>query len=142
MSKSILQQMDEIGADKKIASFIVKQKQDYEFKVRYAEIRAKEFISECDKRELNYHVSVGGLDSITLFLFLKALHIDAPGISCSHLEDKSIQKIHKELGIINVAPIKRNDGTTWNKTKIIQEFGFPVLSKEIAGKIELSDRKK
>ena len=74
--------MDEIGADEKIASFIVKQKQDYEFKVRYAEIRAKEFVSECDKRELNYHVSVGGLDSITLFLFLKSLHIDAPGISC------------------------------------------------------------
>lgn len=137
MAKNILERMGEIGADAKIASFIVKQKQDYEFKVRYAEIRAKEFVSECDRRGLNYHVSVGGLDSITLFLFLKSLHIDAPGISCSHLEDKSIQKIHKELGIINVPPLKRSDGTTWNKAKIIQEFGFPVLSKEIAGKIEL-----
>ena len=29
------------------------------------------------------------------------------------------------------------DGTRWNKQKLIQEFGFPVLSKEIARKIEL-----
>lgn len=31
----------------------------------------------------------------------------------------------------------REDGTRWTKAKILQEFGFPVLSKEIASKIEL-----
>ena len=31
----------------------------------------------------------------------------------------------------------RDDGTRWTKPKVIREFGFPVISKEIAGKIEL-----
>ena len=31
----------------------------------------------------------------------------------------------------------RPDGKPWSKTAVIQEFGFPVLSKEIASKIEL-----
>lgn len=78
----------------------------------------------------------GGLDSITLFLFLRSIGINAPGISVSYLEDTSIQKIHKELGIITLKSAMREDGTRWNKVKIIQEFGFPVLSKEIANKIE------
>lgn len=117
---------------------MVKEKQPYEFKRRYAQIRAKEFERECDIRGLNYHVSVGGLDSIVLYLFLnKVCHIDAPGVSASYLEDKSIQRVHRALGIINVPPLKREDGTFWNKAKVIQEFGFPVISKEVAAKIEL-----
>lgn len=134
--KSIIEKNKEIEADKKIADFKVKQGQSYEFKKRYAVIRAREFVSECDKRGLNYHISVGGLDSITLLLFLRSIGINAPAISCSHLEDKSIQKIHKELGVINIPPLRKPDGTVWNKANIIQEFGFPVLSKEIASKIE------
>ena len=55
--------------DKKISYFKVKQKQSYEFKVAYARSRAREFVKECDKRGINYHISVGGLDSITLLLF-------------------------------------------------------------------------
>ena len=136
MGQSVTDKMTAIGADQKIADFIVKQKQDYKFKKAYARIRAKEFYNECCSRDLNCHVSVGGLDSITLFLFLKSIGIDVPGISVSHLEDKSIQTIHKQLGIEHIPPIKKSDGTTWRKSSIIQEFGFPVLSKEIAGKIE------
>ena len=49
------------GQDEKISSFIVKQKQPYEFKLRYAEIRVREFIDECNKRGLNTHVSVEDL---------------------------------------------------------------------------------
>lgn len=63
--------------------------------------------------------------------------IDAPGVSASSLEDKSIQRVHKALGIINVPPLKRKDGSFWTKAKVIQEFGFPVISKEVAAKIEL-----
>lgn len=136
MAKNVLEKMEETGAKTKIANFMVKQKQDYEFKKRYAEIRAWEFVNECNKRELNYHVSIGGLDSITLFLFLKSIGIDAPGVSVSYLEDKSIQEIHKQLGLICLTSAKKADGTTWNKTQILQEFGFPVLSKEVASKIE------
>jgi 3'-phosphoadenosine 5'-phosphosulfate sulfotransferase (PAPS reductase)/FAD synthetase len=128
--------------DRKIADFTVKQQLPYEAKVLYARKRALEFADECYKRDLNYHVSVGGLDSITLFLFLKDIGIsDAVGISCSHLEDRSIQKIHKELGIINIPPLVKEvtpEGRTiyWNKAEVLNTFGFPVLSKEIANKIE------
>lgn len=60
-----------------------------------------------------------------------------PAVSVSSLEDVSIQKIHKQIGVISLPPAVRADGTRWNKQKLIQEFGFPVLSKEIARKIEL-----
>ena len=115
-----------------------RKKPPYEFKRKYAQIRAEEFRRECDKRGLNCHVSVGGLDSIILYIFLKKVcNIDVPGVSASYLEDKSIQRVHRAIGIINVPPLKREDGTYWSKPKVIQEFGFPVISKEIAGKIEL-----
>ena len=136
--ESVQERMERLGTKEKIASFIQKEKQPYNFKRRYAQIRAEEFANECDGRGLNYHVSVGGLDSIILYLFLNEVcGIDVPGVSASSLEDRSIQKIHKALGIINVPPLKRDDGTYWTKAKVIQEFGFPVISKEVAGKIEL-----
>lgn len=142
MAENVLERMARIDADKKIADFMVKERMPYDFKVRYATIRAREFVEECEKRDLNYHVSVGGLDSITLYLFLKSIHIDAPGISVSHLEDQSIQKVHKALGIERMRSAVRSvddDGRIhhWTKPQIIREFGFPVLSKEIAAKIEL-----
>lgn len=130
--------MKRIRAREKIASFMQKEKQDYQFKRKYAQIRAEEFATECDGRGVNYHVSVGGLDSIVLYLFLNEVcRINAPGVSASTLEDQSIQRVHKALGIINVPPLKRDDDTYWTKPKVIQEFGFPVISKEIAAKIEL-----
>jgi hypothetical protein len=132
-----MERMEAIGGNKKIADFMVKQKMDYEFKKTYAYARAWEFYNECQTRELNCHVSVGGLDSITLYLFLKSIGIDVPGVSISYLEDSSIQRIHKELGIERLSSATKKDGTHWNKQNIIQEFGFPVLSKEIASKIEL-----
>ena len=136
--ESVQERMERIGAYEKIASFMQKEKQPYEFKRKYAQIRAEEFANECDGRGLNYHVSVGGLDSIILYLFLKEIcGINVPGVSASSLEDKSIQRVHKALGIINVPPLKREDGTYWTKPKVIQEFGFPVISKEVAAKIEL-----
>ncbi|WP_192927468.1 hypothetical protein [Clostridium beijerinckii] len=136
MSKNVLERMEEIDAKTKIANFMVKQKQPYEFKKAYARMTALKFEEECYKRGLNFHVSVGGLDSITLFLFLKSIGINAPGVSVSYLEDKSIQKIHNQLGLIKITSAKREDGSSWNKSQILQEFGFPVLSKEVASKIE------
>lgn len=133
---NVMERMEAENTDQKIASFIVKQKQDYQFKTRYAEIRAREFYSECCKRGLECHVSVGGLDSITLLLFLRSIGIHVPAISVSHLEDKSIQAVHKQLGVISIPPVARKDGRPWTKAAILQEFGFPVLSKEIAGKID------
>lgn len=137
MSENCLERMQRIDGARKIADFRVKMQMEHDFKVKYAMIRAREFVQECDRRGLNYHVSVGGLDSITLFLFLKHIGINAPGISVSYLEDSSIQKIHKELGLIRLKSAIKPDGTHWTKQGILQEFGFPVLSKEIAAKIEI-----
>lgn len=128
--ESVLERNARLGVDEKVAYFQVKQKLPYDCKVKYAEIRAREFASECDQRGLNYHVSVGGLDSITLLLFLRSIYIDCPAISVSSLEDKSIQEVHKLLGVKSLKPLK-------SKVEVIREFGYPVLSKEIAGKIAL-----
>lgn len=117
----------------KIAAFQVKQKQPYEFKRKYAEIRINEFMRECGKRDLNCHVSVGGLDSITLLVLIRSMGYtasDVPGVSISSLEDSSVQWVHRALGVERLKPYK-------NKVDILQEFGFPVISKETAAKIEL-----
>ena len=135
--ENVVERMERLGADKIRANFRVKQQQSYEFKVRYAKLRAMEFVRMCEEHDMNYHVSVGGLDSITLFVFLHSIGIRAPGISTSYLEDKSNQRVHKALGIVSISPCKRADGSYWSKSRVIQEFGFPVLSKEIASKIEL-----
>lgn len=50
MKENCLERMKRIDGDRKIADFIVKQKQDYNFKVNYARIRALEFARECDTR--------------------------------------------------------------------------------------------
>lgn len=115
---------------KKRAQFVAMQRLPYEVKIRRAELRAREFVYEMEKRDLNYHVSVGGLDSITLYLFLKNIGINAPGISVSVLEDESIQRVHKQLGIEPLKPYK-------SKVEVLNTVGFPVISKKIAGRIDL-----
>ena len=109
-----------------IAVFRQKQALPYEQKVLHAAKRAREFYNEVD----NVHVSVGGLDSITLLLFLRSIHIDCPAISVSCLEDKSIQAIHRQLGVIPLKPLK-------SKIEVIKEYGYPILRKETANKIHL-----
>lgn len=115
---------------KKRAQFVAMQQLPYEIKVQRAELRAYEFYEEMQNRGYNCHVSVGGLDSITLYLFLKSIGINAPAISVSGIEDKSIQRIHEQLGIIKVSSYK-------SKVEVLNEVGFPVISKKIAGRIDL-----
>lgn len=107
-----------------------KQSLPYELKVMAARTRAWEFYNKIVGEGHDVHVSVGGLDSITLYCFLKSIGLNVHGISVSSLEDKSIQRVHKELGIEIVRPYK-------SKLEVIQEFGFPVISKAKARKIEL-----
>lgn len=114
---------------RKKANFTAMQSLPYEVKVKRAELRAFEFIDELDRRGLNAHVSVGGLDSIVLLMFLRKVGIDIPAVSVSSLEDKSIQKVHRELGVISITPGK-------SKVEILNEVGFPVISKKIAGRID------
>ncbi|SHK39007.1 hypothetical protein SAMN02745248_02436 [Hathewaya proteolytica DSM 3090] len=114
---------------RKKQAFMALQNLPYEIKIRKAEIRANEFYNEMVKRGLECHVSVGGLDSITLLIFLRNIGINVPAVSVSSLEDKSIQNIHDQLGIIKIAPYK-------SKVEILNEVGFPVISKKLAGRIE------
>lgn len=127
--KNVIERAKENDTDKKIADFKVKQGQSYSFKKKYAAIRAWEFYNYPEVAG-NCYVAVGGLDSITLLLFLRSIGIDVPAVSVSALEDKSIQAIHKRLGVQPLKPLK-------SKIEVIREFGWPVLSKEIAGKISL-----
>ena len=109
-----------------------KQMVPYSVKVLMARDRIRSFIKECEKRGLNYHVSVGGLDSIVLGSLIRNMGYgpkQVPFVSASTLEDKSIQEVHKEMGCIVVKPLK-------SKVTILQEEGFPVLSKKIANKID------
>lgn len=102
----------------------------YDLKVRMAETRIRDWQNVCWEYGKDYAVSVGGLDSIVLLTFCrKVLGDDVQGISVSSLEDKSIQTVHKEMGVIPIKPLK-------SKVQILQEYGFPVVSKLAAAKIE------
>lgn len=120
----------------KVKDFIAKMKQNYAFKKAYAARRAWEFYNHPDVAGMCY-VAVGGLDSITLFLFLRSIGIEVPGTSVSMLEDRSIQKVHKALGIRALRPANGPKDRPYTKIEVIREHGFHVLSKEIAGKISL-----
>ena len=135
--RNVYEQMEDYGAREQIETFKQLMCMDYRSKVSHAFERAKTFVKECYENGVEYHVSVGGLDSITLLIFLRAIGIYPEAISVSSLEDKSIQKIHKQLGVISLPSAKLPNGKPANKQKIIQTFGFPVLSKEIAAKIDL-----
>ena len=110
------------------------QRLPYEVKVKRAEQRVHEFYHErVNVREKNVHISVGGLDSLTLLYFIRSLGYsekDIPAIGATVLEHKSIRRIHKQEGVIPVYP-------QMPKHRIIQEFGFPVVSKAKAKKISL-----
>ena len=112
------------------ARFTAMQNLPYKVKLKRAELRAIEFVEQMEERGCNAHVSVGGLDSITLLLFLRHIGIDVPAISVSGVEDKSIQRIHKQLGIETLRSYK-------TKVEVLNEVGFPVISKKIAGRIDL-----
>lgn len=112
------------------ARFTVIQRLPYEVKLERQKRRAWEFYENIQSMDMNCHVSVGGLDSITLYLWLKSIGIYVPAISVSGVEDKSIQRIHKELGIERIKSYK-------SKIEVLNEVGFPVISKKIAGRIDL-----
>lgn len=119
----------------KTRDFQAKMKLGYDFKKAYAARRAWEFYNHPEVAGRCY-VAVGGLDSITLFLFLRSIGIDVPATSVSMLEDRSIQRVHKALGVKGLLPVvNQKTKRPYNKVEVIREYGFPVLSKEIAGKI-------
>lgn len=120
----------------RITQFRKNQAEPYESKRSRAANLAWEFYRHMDVDGMAY-VAVGGLDSITLYLFLRSIGIDVPAVSVSSLEDKSIQKVHKALGVQELHPVMDKEGKRYSKVRVIREFGWPVISKELAGKIHL-----
>lgn len=177
--KTVQQIMQETGAKANIRNFrYMQENYTYKQKVRHAENVARSYQDKCSEMGLNCHVSVGGLDSITLHYFLETCGVHVPCVSCSSLEQKGVQAVHKQiaaementysarewLGAHMALPQDEIDTITdpdtraqeqalhdacppvprmyflkplKPKIKVIEELGWPVLSKEIAGKISL-----
>ncbi len=104
--------------------FMAMQKWGYEDKLAHAEDRCWSFYKNMQGKVF---VSLGGLDSATLTLFLwKYIDPDIPAVTVSSLEDKSVQEMHKLLAgmgpVVFLKPFK-------SKVQVIREFGYPVISK-------------
>ena len=70
--ENVIERMNRIDAKTKIGHFIAKERLPYDFKVKYAKIRAEEFVSECLKRNLGVHVSLVGWIVLLCFYFCGA----------------------------------------------------------------------
>lgn len=112
-----------------VKKFMELQTLPYEVKRTWALAKGKEFY---DHFEGKVFCSVGGLDSMVLIAFLrKYVNADIVGVSVSALEDQSIQRIHKQMeNMVLLRPYK-------NMAQVIKDHGYPVISKEKAGKIQL-----
>ena len=101
----------------------------YGVKKGIARDRIVDWYQTCKQFGMDCHVSVGGLDSITLLAFVReTLGDDIKGVSVSSIEDRTVQNVHKEMGVIRIKPIK-------NMRQVIDEYGYPVISKAVSAKI-------
>ncbi|MBQ9694867.1 MAG: hypothetical protein IJV58_00375, partial [Oscillospiraceae bacterium] len=112
-----------------IDAFLQKRSLPYPEKVAHAEVKITQFYRKIMEMGADVHVSVGGLDSITLLCFIREIGLKhIPAISVSSLEDPGNQEIHRQLGVIRIKPYM-------SQTKVLRELGFPVISKAKANKI-------
>ena len=80
-----------------VERFNAMQKWDYKRKVTHAQEMAEAFYSWARGHGKNVHLSVGGLDSITLHYFLESIGLPVTCISCSSLEGRGVQEVHKRI---------------------------------------------
>ncbi len=146
--KTVQDIMAENGSLANIERFQTMQKWEYKRKVAHAQEMAEAFYSWARNNGKNVHLSVGGLDSITLHYFFEKIGLPVTCISCSSLEGRGVQEVHKRIAqemseeykdwmgdgaapsFVLLKPLK-------SKVQVLQEFGWPVISKEKAGKIAL-----
>ena len=93
------------AAQDRVKMFHINQKAPYKDKVSRAYNLAWEFYKAVGGQ---CYVAVGGLDSITLYLFLRSIGINVPVVSVSALEDKSIQRVHVRPRHVRSLPIRRS----------------------------------
>lgn len=133
--------MAENGSLANIERFQTMQKWDYKRKVEHAQEMAEAFYYWAKENGKGVHLSVGGLDSITLHYFLEHIGLPVTCVSCSSLEGKGVQQVHKQIAaemeteyknwmgegeapsFVFLKPLK-------SKVQVLQEFGWPVISKK------------
>ena len=76
--KTVFEQMEEQNAHANIAWFRTMQQMPHDWKIRHAEEVARSYYAAAREQGLNCHVSVGGLDSITLHYFLEEIGVCVP----------------------------------------------------------------
>lgn len=109
--------------------FAAIQALSHDEKIQNATLKARAFRDIAEAKGYDICVSIGGLDSLTLYYFLEHIGVHATPVSVSALEDKSIQKIHNTIpGLVKIIPYK-------SKVQVLNELGFPVISKAKAAKI-------
>ena len=146
--KTVQDIMRENNSLANVERFNAMQKWDYKRKVAHAQEMAEAFYSWAKENGKGVHLSVGGLDSITLHYFLESIGLPVTCISCSSLERRGVQEVHKRIAQEMSAEYKGWMGDSEapsfvflkplkSKVQILQEFGWPVISKEKAGKIAL-----
>lgn len=146
--KTVQEIMEENGSLANIERFQTMQKWEHKRKVAHAQEMAEAFYYWAKDHDKGVHLSVGGLDSITLHYFLESIGLPVTCVSCSSLEGKGVQKVHKQIAAEMASEYKNwmGDGEApsfvflkplKSKVQVLQEFGWPVISKEKAGKIML-----
>mgnify|MGYP007125829616 CR=1 FL=1 len=139
--KTVQDIMRENNSLANVERFNAMQKWDYKRKVAHAQEMAEAFYSWAREHGKNVHLSVGGLDSITLHYFLESIGLPVTCISCSSLEGRGVQEVHKRIAQEMSAEYKdwMGDGEApafvflkplKNKVQVLQECGWPVISKE------------
>lgn len=148
--KTVQEIMAENGSLANIERFQTMQKWDYKRKVEHAQEMAEAFYYWAKEHDKGVHLSVGGLDSITLHYFLESIGLPVTCVSCSSLEGKGVQQVHKQMAaemeteykswmgegeapsFVFLKPLK-------SKVQVLQEFGWPVISKEQAVQMHIDD---
>lgn len=95
--KTVQDIMAENGSLANIERFQTMQKWEYKRKVAHAQEMAEAFYSWARNNGKNVHLSVGGLDSITLHYFFEKIGLPVTCISCSSLEGRGVQEVHKRI---------------------------------------------
>ena len=86
--KTVQEIMAENGSLANIERFQTMQKWEYKRKVEHAQEMAEAFYYWAKEHDKGVHLSVGGLDSITLHYFLESIGLPVTCVSCSSLEGK------------------------------------------------------
>lgn len=109
---------------------LMKQCVPYSIKVRMSETRIRSFIQECERRNLNCHVSVGGLDSIVLGHLIRKMGCSMCGFGIQleerpHRFDRLYERNPKEWEFWMTKCCKHDDGTLYGWGEVLDYLSIP-----------------